>query len=62
MATAAASRLYSTLANYHKVSREGDVTEAVASLERVIVAAHRRAGLVHVRLVFSRKLLPSLLP
>ena len=42
MATAAASRLYSTLANYHKVSREGDVTEAVASLERVIVAAKTR--------------------
>ena len=42
MAAAAASRLQSALASYRKVSSGGDVTEAVASLERVIVAAKTR--------------------
>ena len=41
-AAAAAMRLHSTLAMYRKASREGDVTEAVASLERVLVAAQTR--------------------
>ena len=42
MAAAAASRLQSALASYRKVSSGGDVTEAVASLERAIVAAQTR--------------------